>query len=323
MSATAPASTLRQDLQRRLGGWLDELEPAIRAYASSAVRDARAELGDALNQAVRRLRQASDAGERYATLADAACSFCGRAAILRVENDRAIGECIRGVDGPAAERFVALDFPLDDAPALAGAVATRDPVTAVATPGELSAALAEIASGAGPARASTFPILTGGRVAALLCCWGEVQAGPVELLAQAAGLAVADAPQPEKEPGLISLAPLPAPPATTETPPAEPPRPWDDLSPEQQRTHLRAQRFARVQVSEIRLFQAEAVHAGRVHKDLYGALADAIDSARLKFKSSFLTACPGMIDYFHLELVRTLANDNPALLGPDYPGPLA
>jgi len=30
-----------------------------------------------------------------------------------------------------------------------------------------------------------------------------------------------------------------------------------------------------------------------------------------------------MIDYFHVELVRTLANDDASMLGPDYPGPLA
>jgi hypothetical protein len=29
-----------------------------------------------------------------------------------------------------------------------------------------------------------------------------------------------------------------------------------------------------------------------------------------------------MVDYFHLELVRTLANDNPAWLGSNYPGRL-
>jgi hypothetical protein len=29
-----------------------------------------------------------------------------------------------------------------------------------------------------------------------------------------------------------------------------------------------------------------------------------------------------MVDYFHLELVRTLANDNPVWLGGKYPGRL-
>jgi hypothetical protein len=29
-----------------------------------------------------------------------------------------------------------------------------------------------------------------------------------------------------------------------------------------------------------------------------------------------------MVDYFHIEAVRTLANDDESLLGPEYPGPL-
>ena len=35
-----------------------------------------------------------------------------------------------------------------------------------------------------------------------------------------------------------------------------------------------------------------------------------------------MSAAKSMVDYFHLELVHTLANDDPALLGQDYPGPL-
>ena len=29
-----------------------------------------------------------------------------------------------------------------------------------------------------------------------------------------------------------------------------------------------------------------------------------------------------MVDYFHLDIVRTLANDDADLLGTDYPGPM-
>jgi hypothetical protein len=29
-----------------------------------------------------------------------------------------------------------------------------------------------------------------------------------------------------------------------------------------------------------------------------------------------------MVDYLHLELIRTLANDDAELLGKDYPGPM-
>ena len=56
---------------------------------------------------------------------------------------------------------------------------------------------------------------------------------------------------------------------------------------------------------------------GRV---LYGALAEPIDAARASFRESFFGPCPSMVDYLHLELLRTLAHDEPELLGETYPG---
>jgi hypothetical protein len=40
------------------------------------------------------------------------------------------------------------------------------------------------------------------------------------------------------------------------------------------------------------------------------------------FQQKFLSTSPSMVDYVHLELLRTLANNDAALFGPDYPGPL-
>jgi len=91
---------------------------------------------------------------------------------------------------------------------------------------------------------------------------------------------------------------------------------------EEQRRHLEAQRFVRVRVAEMRLYQAEAVARGRARRDLYTKLKAAIDSARQTFQQDYLASCPSMKDYLHLELLRVLAQGDAALLGPDYPGPL-
>jgi hypothetical protein len=105
--------------------------------------------------------------------------------------------------------------------------------------------------------------------------------------------------------------------------PARPAKPsWDDLPAEEQRLHLRAQRFARVQISEIRLQEADAVQSGRGRRKLYEALRKPIDAARAKFQEMFFRKCPSMVDYLHLELLHTLAQDDAELLGDDYPGPL-
>jgi hypothetical protein len=73
----------------------------------------------------------------------------------------------------------------------------------------------------------------------------------------------------------------------------------------------------------MRLYKSQNVKIGRAARNLYTSLRAEIDSARETFRRDFLSAPGGMVDYLHLELVRTLANDDVELLGSDYPGPLA
>jgi Flp pilus assembly protein CpaB len=87
-------------------------------------------------------------------------------------------------------------------------------------------------------------------------------------------------------------------------------------------TGLRAQRFARVRVAEIQLYQAAAVKTGRATGRIYLALRAQMEAARDAYRENFLTPANGTVDYLHTEFVRTLANDDAALLGPEYPGPL-
>jgi hypothetical protein len=67
----------------------------------------------------------------------------------------------------------------------------------------------------------------------------------------------------------------------------------------------------------------EKVRQGRTSGDLYGTLRIDIDAGRETFRRQFVETCPSMVDYFHLELVRTLAENDADQLGPDYPGPLS
>ena len=87
-------------------------------------------------------------------------------------------------------------------------------------------------------------------------------------------------------------------------------------------TSLRAQRFARVRVAEIQLYHAAAVKSGRAAGGIYLALRAQMDAARDAYRENFLTPMNRTADYLHTEFVRTLANDDAALLGPEYPGPL-
>lgn len=84
-----------------------------------------------------------------------------------------------------------------------------------------------------------------------------------------------------------------------------------------------ARRFARVRIAEIQLYHAAEVKAGRTARDLYSALQPHIDAARQAFQEKYLLNGTRTADYLHSEILRALANDDPTLLGPGYPGPLA
>jgi hypothetical protein len=85
---------------------------------------------------------------------------------------------------------------------------------------------------------------------------------------------------------------------------------------------VRAQRFARVLVADLQLYRAPKIREGKRERNLYGLLKYEIDRSREVYQCKFGQTAAGDIDYFHLELVRTLAGADEALLGPDYPGPL-
>jgi hypothetical protein len=96
---------------------------------------------------------------------------------------------------------------------------------------------------------------------------------------------------------------------------------WADLDEQQRTLHIRAQRFSRVSVAEMQLFRPEACRAGREQGNLYIFLKGELDKARDLYRRQFMTV-PSMVDYLHLELVRTVAEGDELKLGADYPGQL-
>ncbi len=317
MASSGPTASLHQYLENQLA----QLSTAIERRFEEARLAARGEFAGQLNQAVRRMRLNDGMEELTATLLDAAAAFSGNAALFRMDGESVRGEGIRGVPEEAVEAFRRLALPLSSAAALAHSVESRDPVVALTTPAQVSAEMMHLAGHPPEGRVSIFPVVAADRVAALVYAWGDVQASTLELLTQVAG-AVWPAEKTAAGP-LVTIAPAIAPTSAPAAEPAPPASGWDRLPPDEQRVHLRAQRFARVKVAEMRLSEGGAVNSGRVRRNLYEALGRRIDAARETFRESFFATCPSMVDYLHLELVRTLAHDDPELLGKDYPGPLA
>lgn len=298
-------------------GWRAQLEQVHSALTSCAQQIARevklqttAEITGNLNRSARRLRSANEESWREVLL-EAVQGFCGRAALFMVQNETLRLHGVRGIRTASPFR----DVPAAAAPAFRAAVVSGDTIVAMRTKGEMSEAIAAAFGEAHDSRFHLFPISARGQVAALIYADGDaVQVDALDLLACIAGAVLeARPPRSQKNEQLIHIASARKQPAEQE---------WLQLSDHERELHRKAQRFGRVQVASLRLYKSDDVKTGRAEGTLYRSLKDEIDAARGVFHRDFISKSATMVDYLHLELVRTLANENVELLGPDYPGPM-
>ena len=313
----------------------EEHRDALEGRSKEVQRSAevsRRQLIQKLNQVTRRLRQFENERQWANALVDGTRGFCGRAAVFLIRDGHLHLETTRNFDDADLDDHI----PLDAAPAFRTAIETRDTLVVLRSDSELSQPvvryLGEV-SGDDDGRGYLFPVITGQDVPAVLYSDSNpVDVDALDLLVALAGAVseshrlqapVVATPEPvlaEHVPapnGLVNI-------IGAASSPAQKPEilSWFSLSREDRDLHLRAQRFARVQVAEIRLYQSETVKKGRAAHDLYTSLQTEIDSAREAFRKEFWNATDSMVDYLHLELVRTLANDDAEVLGSQYPGPL-
>jgi hypothetical protein len=159
-------------------------------------------------------------------------------------------------------------------------------------------------------------------------------------------------PEPEEEDEVTVTAPVEPEPETTVAPPVEaPPPPAVEVQPEEpapqfanplgtarrytgssdselpidvsddeRPQHVGARRFAKLLVSEIKLYNESKVQEGRDARDLYGRLRDTIDRSREMYNKRYSATVGSQFDYFHHELVNTLAEGDESKLGEGYPG---
>ena len=327
---------LRAEAHQSLGEVRASFDRAREAERDQTRRTTQQALAEQWNQALRRLRQLSTQEEVLAFLADATAPYAERAVVVVFQNVLAI---------PAASRAIPdarlSSFPTAQAPAIESVIATRDPVVSLSSENELSPALYRMLQPAVGEKAYLFPVRGRQAVTAVLATHGTVVAAALELLCEAAGFqldviskagfhatqepeetaapqhpAVSEFVQIDMAPAAPIAAPAPVPLPITER------KAWDELNAGEQRIHLQAQRFARVQVAEMRLYKADAVRTGVDRKNVYLSLRMEIDEARQQFLQRFLSISPNMVDYLHLEILRSLVHDDDRLLGHEYPGPM-
>jgi hypothetical protein len=93
-----------------------------------------------------------------------------------------------------------------------------------------------------------------------------------------------------------------------------------EVAEDERRSHNDARRFARLLVSEIKLYNEQKVKEGREGSDLYDRLREAIDRSREMYDKRVQPPVASKFDYFHYELVSNLAEGDALKLGGSYPG---
>ncbi|HZQ51523.1 MAG TPA: hypothetical protein VFB14_04955 [Bryobacteraceae bacterium] len=271
-----------------------------------------------LNQLLRRLRQYENQRAWIGAVLDGSSRFAAKTALFALEGGlfRLRGQ--NNFDLPESTTFSKAD-----AAAFRAAVDSMDHVVALRTPAEVSDSL----SSPNPRdRAHLFPILNGARTVAVLFAIegedGDLDPDGLELMAGMASMAL------ERRSNTVLHSQIATARPVAESEPKSPVRngksklpEWANLQEDQRSLHIRAQRFSRVTVAGWELAKPEACRGGREQKNLYLFLKNEIEKARENYRKQFMTV-PSMVDYLHLELVRTAAEGDELKLGADYPGPL-
>jgi hypothetical protein len=289
------------------------------SVAAARVKEREIELAtvNRLVESIRGLDGATSLSEVLDALALAAGKEAARAAVVVLRAERIQGWKLHGF-GARDANPKAIDIPLAESGVIGMAVAAGRPVTT------LDSETAAIGPGFHTLPTDrtglAVPVVVGGRVVAVIYAdavtldgaerltpsgWPEL----IEVLARHAGrcleamTALRAAPKPIPTPSAIKPAP-PAPPASTLAP-----------RPETTEDESAAKRAARLLISEIRLYHEPAMHEGRQQKNLLERLGPEIERAKKLYDQQVPEDVRSKTDYFHQELVRTLAGGDASLLG--------
>jgi len=96
------------------------------------------------------------------------------------------------------------------------------------------------------------------------------------------------------------------------------PVPAAAIAPEDQDIHRKAQRFARLLVDEIKLYNQAKVAEGRKNKDLYDRLKDTIEKSRATYQKRYGNTVAASANYFQHEIIRSLAEDDLSIMGASF-----
>ncbi len=292
----------------------DSFRRELEKSNDEAIQTAKIKTVRQLSESLRHLRQYETEGEWISALLNSAAGFVENLAIFTIADTRFLLQAQRDLQLPDG-----LSFPHSSAPALASALESKDVIVAVSAVNEVGPQLGESGKGR---RAVIIPVLNGARVVAVVVSLGalDAQREALELVVGMAALVLERSANRETSIHIAQSMGPPANPvkagAASKSLPA-----WSNLPEATRNLHIRAQRFARVKVAEMQLAHPDSAKAGREQNDVYLFLKNDIEAARDSYRSQFMSS-RNMIDYLHLELVQTAAENDETKLGAEYPGPL-
>jgi hypothetical protein len=127
--------------------------------------------------------------------------------------------------------------------------------------------------------------------------------------------------QTEVRSAIAEMEPAPAEPlpiGDVETKANPEPSPVSAILPEDQGVHRKAERFARLLVDEIKLYNQAKVAEGRKNKDLYDRLKEVIEKSRGTYQKRYGNTVAASGNYFQHEIIRSLAEDDLSILGANF-----
>ena len=275
------------------------------AHAAAAADDHdAAERLDSLIQAIRAIDQARSLSEVLEALLASARHEAARAGVLLVRDGRVRGWRFAGF-APSFDG-TAVDLPLAESGIIAHAVDRQQPASSESD--GLAPAFAELAEHADSTEAIAFPIVLGGEVVAILYVdQPDMEPGvltlepaALEVLARYAGRAL-EALTAFQAARMVTLAGANG--ANSAGNEATIANDEDEA----------ARRYARLVISEIRLYHEDAVAEGRRDRNLATRLGGEIARARSLYEQRVPAHLRSAAEHFHNELVHTLAGGDASL----------
>jgi flagellar biosynthesis/type III secretory pathway protein FliH len=259
--------------------------------------------GQRLADAVRAIDRARSLSEILDTLASCAGREVTRVAVLLVQGPQLRGWRFLGF-GPAFDTASGFEIAVDDSGIIAEAVRTAAAASADSAAAGSAPAFAQLPPGA---ESLAVPVTMGGQVVAVL--YGDQGTGeqgePEVRLAWPSSLEVMTRHAARCLESVTAFRAAQMLTARQGTMLGNSPTAEDEQS---------ARRYARLLVSEIKLYHEPDVIAGRRERDLGMRLGGEIARARVLYEQRVPAHVRGPVDHFHDELVRTLADGDGTLL---------